>query len=119
MDPSGLLRKMSDRLSDRLSSSRFFNFNGSVSFSSEVGNAELKISDGQVEVDEWDGNSEISIPSRVLTPIMTGYRGFERFRSDLKDITDNVADLLSVLFPRDTVYMHDLLYIDEMFNEPE
>ncbi len=115
MDPLALLQLMTGTLNDRLTQSRFFNFTGTIAFDSEVGGAEIRISDGQVDVSPLTGNASIQIPARVLTPIMTGYRGFERFRSELRDIPDRTADLLSILFTRDKVFMYPLLYADEAF----
>jgi len=110
-----LLTCMENTLSSRLANSRFFKTSSPIPIKSESGKALIKISDGQVEIESLDSNARFFIPARVLTPIMTGYQGFDRFRSEVKDIPDDIAEILSVLFPRDIVYMHNLLYIDEGF----
>ena len=119
MKPSALLAPMSDKLAERIAASRFFAFIGEIAFQSEVGGAIIDISDGEIKIHENSERTGFQIPARVLTPMMTGYRGFERFRDELKDIPDSIADILAVLFPRDTVFMYTLLYADEELSKPE
>ncbi|MCX6645639.1 MAG: GNAT family N-acetyltransferase [bacterium] len=118
-DPQFCLRKMEKKFSERLARSQFFNLTNQIAFSSELGSMVIEIKDGKVDVHRYDGRAKMEIPLRVLTPITTGYRGIERFRDDLKDIPDDTYEILSVLFPRDKVYMYSLLYADEHFSFPE
>jgi len=115
MNPAGLMELMSETLSERLQNSRFYNFKGELPIESEVGSALISIDDGKVAVHESSSDKGLYIPASALTPIMTGYRGFARFRGELKDIPDATAELLSVLFQRDTVFMYAMLYSEEAF----
>ncbi len=117
-DPARLLRLMVPCLNDRLNESKFHAWSGEFSFSSDVGGAVINIKDGQVGIHNLDGSPRYKIPARVLTPIMTGYQGFDRFRNDLTDLPGEILEIMSVLFPRNIAYMHDLIYIDAEFNEP-
>jgi len=114
MDPARLLKLMAGRLSERLADSRLFDFTGSIPFTSEVGGAVIEIGDGAVEVHEIEERAPLFIPARVLSPIMMGYKGFERFREEMRDMPDRVAEVMSVLFQRDKVFMYSMLYADEL-----
>jgi len=119
LDLPALLTAMTSKLESRLSKSRFFKFTGHIPIRSEVGSADLLISDGKVTVEPVEKAGEIvSFPASVLTPLLTGYRGFERFRSAFTDFPAETCDLLNVLFPRDLAYVYSLLYVDEYFSMP-
>jgi GNAT superfamily N-acetyltransferase len=115
VDPLELLCRMAPKLQSRLSESKFFKFTGAVPFNSEVGGGVIDIHDGEVAIEPLTGKAEYVIPASILTPIMTGYRGFERFREDMADLPDRVADLLAVIFPRDVVYSYALGFVNEHF----
>jgi hypothetical protein len=119
LDLPALLTAMTSKLESRLSKSRFFKFTGHIPIRSEVGSADLLISDGKVTVEPVEKPGEIiNVPASVLTPLLTGYRGFERFRPGFTDFPAETCDLLSVLFPRDLAYVYSLLYVDEYFSMP-
>lgn len=115
-DPLALLQTMTDKLQSRLENSRFFGHTGTIAFTSEVGGAVIRLDDGAIEIEPVDSKAALHIPAYVLTPLLTGYRGFERFREELRDIPDETADILSVLFPRDLVFVYRLLYANEHFS---
>jgi predicted acetyltransferase len=115
IDLEALLRAMVDKLNARLAGSRFFRHTGEIPIKSEVGSATIKIADGMAKIEPLDGNSAVSLPASVLTPMLTGYRGFVRFRPDFKCIGNETLDLLTILFPRDLVHVSPLLYVDEFF----
>ena len=118
-DPQSCLRRMENKFSERIADSKFFNLTTQIVFSSELGSMNINIKDGKVDVLRHDGRTQIKIPARVLTPIVTGYSGIDRFRSELPDIPDKTFEILEVLFPKGMVYMYPLLYADEKFNYPE
>ncbi len=115
IDPLPLLKGMEDRFDERLAKSRFHNWSGAIALESEVGGAAFDIVKGKTSISELDRKADFMIPARALTPMMTGYRGFERFRAEPKDIPDDTVEVLGVLFQRDKVFMYPLLYIDEGF----
>ncbi len=119
IDPAALLDRMTGKLQRRLQESRFYKYTGTLSFESEVGDAVIDIHDGRITIEPSSGKAELHIPASVLTPILTGYRGFERFRKDLTDIPEATSDLLCVLFPRDLVFCYPLLFANEHFTNVE
>ncbi len=115
-DPVFLLKRMTDKLNERISRSRFFNYTGTIAIECEIGSLIFEITDGQMAIHEYEGKAPVYIPMRVLTPITTGYRSFDRLRVEMGDIPDDVAELLGVLFPGDKVFMYQMLYLDEVFS---
>jgi predicted acetyltransferase len=115
-EPVTCIKCMEEKFNERIAKSRFFNYTGAIPFKSDLGNVLIDISSGKVEVSKCPGRAKYEIPAEVLTPITTGYRGIERYRENLKDLPDEVYELLKVLFPRDKVYMYGLLYADESFS---
>jgi len=111
-DPMLLLSLMTEKFSERLADSKFFGYTGEISITSEIGGAMISIRDGDISVSECSDGT-VNIPASVLTPIMTGYRGFRRYKNALPEIPEEIADVLGVLFPRDKIYMHNMIYIDE------
>lgn len=117
-DPQSCLRGMEKTFAERLSMSRFFNISTEIAFSSELGSVSINISDGKVDVHRYDGHTKLEIPARVLTPITTGYHAIDKYRDELKNIPDEIFEILSVLFPGGKVYMYSMLYADEEFTYP-
>jgi hypothetical protein len=114
LDPVTLLKTMAGKLNSRLENSRFYNYKGGVSIESEVGSVTIGIRNGNVDIQPFEsGSPSIYIPASVLTPLLTGYRGFERYRCEFTDLGLEISDLLSVLFQRDKTFVYPLLYVDE------
>jgi hypothetical protein len=120
LDAVFLLQTMSSRLNHRLENSRFYKYTGGISIESEVGSVTIKISKGSVDIKPSKSRRKsIHIPASVLTPLLTGYRGFQRYRPDFTDLDKDTSDLLSVLFQRDKTFVYPLLYIDEFPTLPQ
>jgi len=113
IDTAKLLSLMTGKFNERLANSRFYKYTSEIPIESEVGGAVISISDGEAIVQNSGKGPGIHIPACVLTPIVTGYHGFERYRNGLTNIPNEIKDILAALFPGDRIFMHHLLYIDE------
>lgn len=99
----------------RLSNSRFYNYTKTYKISTDVGEVIIQMKHGKVNIlDNGQSDSTISIASKILTPLLTGYKDVSYFEDKLKFNSEEEKAVLKVLFPLEFPYIYDLEYSDEL-----
>lgn len=99
----------------RLSNSRFYDYTKAYKISTDVGEVIMQIKHGKVNIwDNGQSDSTIAIASKILTPLLTGYKDFSYFEDKVKFNSQEEKAVLKVLFPLEFPYIYDLEYSDEL-----
>lgn len=99
----------------RLSNSRFYDYTKAYKISTDIGEVIIEIKHGKVNIlDNGQSDSTIDMESRVLTPLLTGYKDFTYFEDKISFNSEEEKAVLRALFPLEFPYIYDLEYSDEL-----
>lgn len=99
----------------RLSNSRFYDYTKIYKISTDIGEVIIQMKHGKVNIsDNGQSDLTISIASKVLTPLLTGYKDLGYFEDKISFNSEEEKAVLKVLFPLEFPYIYDLEYSDEL-----
>lgn|GEM_PF-2857383 len=90
-------------------------FVGNVGATPDIGEVIMQVEHGKVNIlDNGKSDSTIDIASKVLTPLLRGYKDLGYFENKISFNSEEEKAVLKVLFPLEFPYIYDLEYSDEL-----
>jgi len=115
IDLKAIMMKLVQNFEKRLYNSKFYEYTGDFIINAEIAKVAFNIEKGKVTVtDNFINGVEVNIPIKILTSIFTGYKDIEYYEKQLNFKSEDIKEILKVLFPLENPYIWDLEQSDEL-----
>jgi len=109
------MKKLITSFEKRIANSRFYEYSGSFNIKTEIGKVGFNIEKGKVVITNGlSFGEEVEMPINILTSVFTGYKDICYYEDKINFKSEEVKEILKILFPLENPYIWDLEQSDEL-----